>query len=171
MLSLSSLAQLLYVLVGLGHWNQEEHTDKRQVRACWSSHITFSGDNLDPSDDRRPTSITTLEFTRSNLAIQSAGIALCLVGLAFAVWARRHLGRDWGQPMTFKEGQELVKTGPYRFVRHPIYAGILFAMLASTLVSPFFFIPFIFLAVYFVYSARTEQRIVWSTSQMNILSI
>ena len=99
------------------------------------------------------------ELTHSNPAIQSAGIALCLVGLAFAVWARRHLGRNWGQPMTFKEGHELVKTGPYRFVRHPIYAGILFAMLASALVNPFFFIPFIFLAVYFVYSARTEQRI------------
>ena len=82
-----------------------------------------------------------------------------MVGLAFAVWARRHIGRNWGQPMTFKEGHELVKTGPYRFVRHPIYAGILFAMLASALVSPFFFIPFIFLAFYFVHSARTEQRI------------
>lgn len=99
------------------------------------------------------------ELTHSNPAIQSAGIVLCVVGLAFAVWARRHIGRNWGQPMTFKEGHELVKTGPYRFVRHPIYAGILFAMLASALVSPFFFIPFIFLAFYFVHSARTEQRI------------
>jgi protein-S-isoprenylcysteine O-methyltransferase Ste14 len=99
------------------------------------------------------------ELTHSNPVIQLAGIVLCVVGLAFAVWARRHLGGNWGQPMTFKEGHELVKTGPYRFVRHPIYAGILFAMLASALVSPFFFIPFIFLAVYFVYSARTEQRI------------
>src|SRR5579871_244638 len=42
-----------------------------------------------------------------------AGLACCLAGFAFAVWARRHLGRNWGMPMSFKQGHELVTTGPY----------------------------------------------------------
>jgi protein-S-isoprenylcysteine O-methyltransferase Ste14 len=89
----------------------------------------------------------------------AAGILLCALGLGFAVWARLHLGRNWGQPMTLKEGHELVTTGPYRFVRHPIYAGILLAMLASSIVIPPWFVAFFVVAVYFVYSARTEERI------------
>ena len=59
--------------------------------------------------------------THSGPAIETVGILLCLLGFGFAIWARLHLGRNWGQPMTLKEGHELVTTGPYKFVRHPIY--------------------------------------------------
>ena len=50
----------------------------------------------------------------------SVGIALFALGLGLAVWARRHLGRNWGTPMSQKKDPELVTTGPYRVVRHPI---------------------------------------------------
>jgi protein-S-isoprenylcysteine O-methyltransferase Ste14 len=46
-----------------------------------------------------------------------------------AVWARLHVGRNWGMPMTQRAEPELVTSGPYRFVRHPIYSGLLTAML------------------------------------------
>jgi protein-S-isoprenylcysteine O-methyltransferase Ste14 len=46
-------------------------------------------------------------------------------GIALAVWARVQLGRNWGLPMTQKDEPELVTSGPYRFVRHPIYSGLL----------------------------------------------
>ena len=95
-------------------------------------------------------------------ATELVGFLLCLCGFAFAVWARFHLGRNWGQPMTLKQGHELVTTGPYRFVRHPIYTGILLAMLGSTIVTPFWIVAFICLTGYFVYSARTEERIMIS---------
>ena len=59
--------------------------------------------------------------------------ALCVVGLAFAVWARVTLGRNWSGVVTLKEGHELVDRGPYRFVRHPIYTGILTMFFATAL--------------------------------------
>jgi protein-S-isoprenylcysteine O-methyltransferase Ste14 len=57
------------------------------------------------------------------------GTALLAAGLGFSVWARRHLGRNWSASVVVKEGHTLVRTGPYRFVRHPIYTGLLLAFL------------------------------------------
>ncbi len=54
-----------------------------------------------------------------------AGLAITVAGLSFAVWARVHLGRNWSQAVMIKQDHELITTGPYRFVRHPIYTGIL----------------------------------------------
>ena len=48
-------------------------------------------------------------------------------GLLFSVWARRHLGKNWSQAVTIKEGHELIASGPYGLVRHPIYTGLLLA--------------------------------------------
>jgi protein-S-isoprenylcysteine O-methyltransferase Ste14 len=61
------------------------------------------------------------------------GTALVALGLAFAIWARRHLGRNWSAHVVVKEGHALVRTGPYRRVRHPIYTGILLAFLGTAL--------------------------------------
>ena len=59
------------------------------------------------------------------------GISILLAGFAFAVWARVHLGRDWSGTVRLKEDHSLVTSGPYRFVRHPIYTGILFGIIGS----------------------------------------
>jgi protein-S-isoprenylcysteine O-methyltransferase Ste14 len=62
---------------------------------------------------------------------QAIGIPLCAAGVAFAIWARRTLGTNWSGNPTIKEGHELIKNGPYRWVRHPIYAGIFFGLLGT----------------------------------------
>ena len=62
-----------------------------------------------------------------------AAAVLCVIGLVFSVWARVTLGRNWSGVVTLKEGHELVERGPYRFVRHPIYTGILTMFLATAL--------------------------------------
>lgn len=62
-----------------------------------------------------------------------AAAVLCVIGLAFALWARITLGRNWSGVVTLKEGHELVERGPYRFVRHPIYTGILTMFFATAL--------------------------------------
>jgi len=62
-----------------------------------------------------------------------AGI-LCIAGLAFCVWARATLGRNWSGTITLKEGHELIERGPYRLVRHPIYTGLLAMFLATAIV-------------------------------------
>ena len=62
-----------------------------------------------------------------------AGVAVTLAGLAFAVWARRHIGRNWSAIVTLKQDHELVTSGPYALVRHPIYTGLLFGFLGSAI--------------------------------------
>jgi protein-S-isoprenylcysteine O-methyltransferase Ste14 len=57
------------------------------------------------------------------------GTILVAAGLGFTVWARRHLGRNWSAQVAVMEDHALVRTGPYRYVRHPIYAGVLLAFL------------------------------------------
>ena len=61
----------------------------------------------------------------------AVGLALVMLGLAFTVWARLHLGRNWSGTVTLKEGHELIRSGPYAHVRHPIYTGLLVALLGS----------------------------------------
>jgi len=88
-----------------------------------------------------------------------AGLILWAVGLAFAVWARVHLGRNWGSPMSQKEDLELVTSGPYRLVRHPIYTGILVAGAGTAVaLSWTWLIVVAFFAAYFGYSAVVEER-------------
>ena len=53
-----------------------------------------------------------------------AGAALLILGLGFAVRARVHLGGYWSGTITLKEGHRVIRSGPYRLVRHPIYAGL-----------------------------------------------
>ena len=62
-----------------------------------------------------------------------AAVILCIAGLAFCLWARFTLGRNWSGTITLKEEHELIVRGPYRIVRHPIYTGLL-AMFTATVV-------------------------------------
>jgi protein-S-isoprenylcysteine O-methyltransferase Ste14 len=87
------------------------------------------------------------------------GIVIVAGGLGFAVWARLHIGRNWGMPMTIKEEPELVTSGPYRLVRHPIYTGILTAAVGTALaVNLLALAVAAALAVFFLYSARVEEK-------------
>jgi protein-S-isoprenylcysteine O-methyltransferase Ste14 len=61
------------------------------------------------------------------------GLALTILGLGFAVWARVHLGRFWSGMVTLKKDHELIRSGPYAFVRHPIYTGLLTAAAGTAL--------------------------------------
>ena len=63
------------------------------------------------------------------------GLAVLVAGLAFSVWARVHLGRNWSGNVTVKEGHELIRTGPYASERHPIYTGLLTAALGTAICS------------------------------------
>lgn len=72
-------------------------------------------------------------ITHRPLLMYWLGTALLAAGLLFSVWARRTLGRNWSGMVTVKQDHELVQTGPYRFVRHPIYTGLLVALTGSAL--------------------------------------
>jgi protein-S-isoprenylcysteine O-methyltransferase Ste14 len=61
------------------------------------------------------------------------GVAITWIGIAFAIWARLTLGRNWSGMVEVKQEHQLVIAGPYRLVRHPIYSGILLALLGTAL--------------------------------------
>ncbi len=87
------------------------------------------------------------------------GLLLFALGLSFALWARIHIGRNWGMPMTQKEEPELVTGGPYRLVRHPIYSGVLAAGIGTALALSWLWLTAVVLAgAYFLYSATVEER-------------
>jgi protein-S-isoprenylcysteine O-methyltransferase Ste14 len=92
-------------------------------------------------------------------SLEVLGAILFAAGLGLAVWARIYLGRNWGMPRTQKDEPELVTAGPYRFVRHPIYTGILFALLGTALaVNLYWLIAVAAACGYFIYSARAEEK-------------
>jgi protein-S-isoprenylcysteine O-methyltransferase Ste14 len=103
-------------------------------------------------------------FRGGSLAVHSPvlgaiGAVVFASGIALAIWARLHLGRNWGMPMTQKAEPELVTSGPYRFVRHPIYSGLLAGVLGTALVTDL--IGLIIAAIlggYFFYSASVEEK-------------
>jgi protein-S-isoprenylcysteine O-methyltransferase Ste14 len=66
-------------------------------------------------------------------SIQWLGAALAAAGIAICFWARWHLGSNWSGTVTLKEGHELIRSGPYRTIRHPIYTGILLALLGTAI--------------------------------------
>jgi protein-S-isoprenylcysteine O-methyltransferase Ste14 len=76
-----------------------------------------------------------IPFVPHTLEVQWAGVAVMVVGLAIACWARVHLGTNWSGVVTLKEGHELIRTGPYRNIRHPIYTGILIGFLGYAIVG------------------------------------
>jgi protein-S-isoprenylcysteine O-methyltransferase Ste14 len=90
-----------------------------------------------------------------------AGLGLFLFALrpGFAIWARLHIGRNGGTPMSQKDEPELVTSGPYHLVRHPIYSGILVAGAGTAVaLSWMWLVAMVLAGVYFVYSATVEER-------------
>jgi protein-S-isoprenylcysteine O-methyltransferase Ste14 len=88
----------------------------------------------------------------------AAGAALCVAGVAFGIWARVVLGRNWGMPMTLHEDPQLVTSGPYRYVRHPIYTAVATMWIGTSLAYPLGVLPTVLLIAYLVFSALREER-------------
>jgi protein-S-isoprenylcysteine O-methyltransferase Ste14 len=65
--------------------------------------------------------------------IALAGLGLAVCGIGLSIWARLVLGENWSSFPSVKQNHRLIMTGPYRLVRHPIYTGLLIALLGSAL--------------------------------------
>lgn len=100
-------------------------------------------------------------FLPQAIAVYWLGLLMTMAGLAFAVWARIRLGRNWSGTVTVKEGHELVRSGPYGLVRHPIYAGLLLAILGTAIALDEWrgVLAFAFLTVAFLYKLRREEHL------------
>ena len=86
-------------------------------------------------------------------------LLLLAAGLAFTVWARAHIGRNWSGTVTLKEGHELIRSGPYALVRHPIYTGLLLAFTGTAIAcgDPAAVIGLVLVLVSFLYKLRIEE--------------
>ena len=89
-----------------------------------------------------------------------AFVGVMLTGLALTWWARIHLGRLWSSAITRKEEHRLVETGPYEYVRHPIYTGLIIALLATAAseATPVAALGAVLIALGLWLKARTEER-------------
>jgi protein-S-isoprenylcysteine O-methyltransferase Ste14 len=96
-----------------------------------------------------------------SLAAGWLGVLLTAAGVAIAFWARVHLGTNWSGVVTLKEDHELIRTGPYRTIRHPIYTGILLAVLGSVVALAQFrgVIAFVIIWLSFYIKARREESL------------
>jgi len=97
--------------------------------------------------------------TGNNPWLLGVGLAIFVLGLVLAVWARVYLGRNWGMPMSQRADPELVTTGPYARIRHPIYSGIILATVGTAIaVSLDWLNAVAILGAYFLFSAVIEER-------------
>jgi protein-S-isoprenylcysteine O-methyltransferase Ste14 len=126
------------------------------IAGCWAIFLLFwivSAFFVKPTFERATSSIAIfvrialsigilLFLTRRGFALHlsalpptplrsAAGDGLCVLGLLLALWARITLGRNWSASVTFKEGHELIRTGPYALMRHPIYTAVLLMIIGT----------------------------------------
>ncbi|MGA6956537.1 MAG: isoprenylcysteine carboxylmethyltransferase family protein, partial [Candidatus Acidiferrales bacterium] len=70
-------------------------------------------------------------FLPVELWIAWLGAVLTLAGALFAIWARHTIGKEWSAEVQIKEGHRLIRSGPYAHIRHPIYTGLLLALIGT----------------------------------------
>ena len=94
-----------------------------------------------------------------------ASVVLVAAGLLAAYWARAHLGRNWSSQVMVKVGHTLITGGPYRWVRHPIYAGMTLALVGTALASgaPYGFLGLVLILFGFLVRVRQEERLMRET--------
>jgi protein-S-isoprenylcysteine O-methyltransferase Ste14 len=153
-------------LVFLAYWAIAAIGVKRNVRAtAWSKHaaLRFAMIALLVFAFYVPPVRHALRLAQAHAAddvlMGAIGSLLVGLGIAVAIFARAYLGRNWGTPMSQKENPELVTGGPYAFVRHPIYSGIILAMLGTAVgLTIIWVLPLVLFIPYFIYSARREEE-------------
>jgi protein-S-isoprenylcysteine O-methyltransferase Ste14 len=85
------------------------------------------------SQDDLPIGPLNRQFLPHRLWIASLGAALVVAGVLFAIWARRHLGKNWSAEVTIRKEHSLIRSGPYARIRHPIYTGLLLAIVGTAI--------------------------------------
>ena len=101
-----------------------------------------------------------VNFAPVNAVASTIGVASCVAGMAILVWARQHLGRNWSPTVASKEGHELITSGPYRYVRHPMYTGGLLAASGSALTAGGAWVfLLVILGIVFLWRVGAEDRL------------
>ena len=104
--------------------------------------------------------VITARFLPDLFPLALAGMVLTLCGLGFAVWARIHLGKSWTGLPAIRVNHKIIRTGPYRMVRNPIYTGILLGLAGTTIATGYRTAAFVLLTALsvFLVKIRMEER-------------
>jgi len=102
-----------------------------------------------------------LSFLAHRPAVEHAGFVLALGGIALAIWARIHLGLYWSDKVVLKVDHQLIRTGPYAHLRHPIYSGVLAGVAGTALVLGEWrgLVAFAIVLVNYAIKAKREDRL------------
>lgn len=94
-------------------------------------------------------------------ALRYFGILLLWGGVAFAIWARYHIGEYWSARVAVKEDHRIIDSGPYAHVRHPIYSGILLGLIGTALAVGNWraVITFAVILIVLILKARAEEKL------------
>jgi protein-S-isoprenylcysteine O-methyltransferase Ste14 len=88
------------------------------------------------------------------------GLVLTAAGVAISIWARVSLGTNWSGVVTLKDNHELIRKGLYRWIRHPIYTGILLGMIGTAMIKGHMrgWMGFLIVGASYYFKARREER-------------
>ena len=134
---LANLVPIFWMAFGLIWIVAWAQTKKTQTRAPLGSRLLYGvpvamGGYLMASDIRLPW-LPSDAILRHSPTLEAVGILLTGAGIAFAIWARMCLGQNWSSAVSIKVGHQLIRRGPYAWVRHPIYSGLLLALIGTAL--------------------------------------
>jgi protein-S-isoprenylcysteine O-methyltransferase Ste14 len=127
----------LWIFFGLYWLVASINVNKMRRREPWSQRIVFllvfaASCELIMHGAAR-FGILNYRFVPLQPWIEWLGVALTAAGIAFAIWARNHIGKYWSASVSLREGHQLIRSGPYARIRHPIYSGILLAAVGTVL--------------------------------------
>ncbi len=161
-----SLLWTLLWLVWLVAWLRTKRTQERVdfgFRLLYGLPFFFAfylvfGENL-------PFGWLRARILPQNIFLETLAVSLTALGIGFAMWARFYIGQNWSSAVTIKIGHELIRTGPYAWVRHPIYSGLLLAMIGSALArrEPRGFLAIVLLWLGFWIKSRMEEGFMLKT--------
>ncbi|HVU38713.1 MAG TPA: isoprenylcysteine carboxylmethyltransferase family protein [Opitutales bacterium] len=124
---------LVIWLIGIGYWiinwaGNKKTVQRDRTSGRWAFLALFI---VGVSVFRHSRGWLQQRVVPDDAVVQILGVLACAAGVAIAIWARYILGRNWSAVPTIKEGHELITSGPYQWVRHPIYTGILLALFGT----------------------------------------
>lgn len=159
-----TLAWMAWLLIWLAAWLWSKRSRRRERlgTGVWHTLAFVAAFTLVSAHHLRPAMFyrTIVPYLHPFYGI---GLALTVAGLAFSVWARFQLGSNWSASVQVKEQHQLVRRGPYRFVRHPIYTGILVAFVGTALAQDRWrsLLAVVVMLAGLLYKLRLEER--WMT--------
>lgn len=161
-----SLLWTLLWLVWLVAWLRTKRTQERVdfgSRLLYGLPVFFAfcivfGENL-------PLGWLRARILPQNISVEALAVSLTAAGIAFAIWARFYIGENWSSAVSIKVGHQLIRTGPYAWVRHPIYSGLWLAMIGTALArgEPRGFLAIVLLWLGFWIKSRMEEGLMRKT--------